>query len=176
MVIEDGVDFKVAENALVATAVAVDKEEDAFLRGGTPERAEFENSIADEATEEDQLTEIDEDEWTETNNFGISNNSSSGGASSLDSRLSFIYQLNFIFRISFLIKFDELGLSQLHLFFFNSTKLRIWSINRISDEFLCLWWNNQHILIWLVHAGLDQLSFVSLCSSFAALFHIRWPL
>ena len=81
MVIEDGVDYDVVKNLLPA-AVAVEKDGDAFLREGTPERAEFENSIADEATEDDQLSEIDEDEWTETNNFAISNNSGSGGASS----------------------------------------------------------------------------------------------
>ena len=81
-IVEGGI-FDVVKTPLVLAGV--DKEED-FLRGGTPERAEFENSIADEAAQEDQLSEIDEDEWTETNNFAISNNSSSGGASSLDSR------------------------------------------------------------------------------------------
>ena len=85
MEIVDGGNYDAVKNALVAAAAAVDKVEDAFLRGGTPERAEFENSIADQATEEDQLSEIDEDVWTETNNFTVSNNSSPGGASSLDS-------------------------------------------------------------------------------------------
>lgn len=66
---------------------AVEATED-FRRGGTPERAEFENSIADEAAKEDQLSEIDEDEWTDRN-FGSSIHTGSGSedeASSLESR------------------------------------------------------------------------------------------
>uniref|UniRef100_T1JBG6 Glucose-6-phosphate 1-dehydrogenase n=1 Tax=Strigamia maritima TaxID=126957 RepID=T1JBG6_STRMM len=41
------------------------------LRGATPERAEFENSIVDQATEDETLSEMDEDEWTDRN-FGTS--------------------------------------------------------------------------------------------------------
>ncbi len=57
-----------------------------FRRDGTPERVEFENSIADEAAKEDQLSEIDEDEWTD-HNFGNSVHSGTEDeASSLDDR------------------------------------------------------------------------------------------
>ena len=58
-------------------------EGDFMRRGGTPERVEFENTITDEAKEEDQLSEIDEDEWTD-HNFGNSVMTSSDEASSFD--------------------------------------------------------------------------------------------
>ncbi|KAF0299769.1 [F-actin]-monooxygenase Mical [Amphibalanus amphitrite] len=37
------------------------------LRGVTPERAEFENSVCDPMSEDELLSEIDEDEWTDRN-------------------------------------------------------------------------------------------------------------
>lgn len=73
------------KSPLVKAAVEADDLD--FRRDGTPERVEFENSIADEATKEDHLSEIDEDEWTD-HNFGNSVHSGTEDeASSLDSRL-----------------------------------------------------------------------------------------
>lgn len=78
--------YKVIKNPLVEAAKEAEGE--IFRRDGTPERVEFENSIAAEAASADDLSEIDEDEWTD-HNFGISINSGSAGsedeASSLDS-------------------------------------------------------------------------------------------
>ena len=37
------------------------------LRGATPERAEFENSVCDPLSEEEPLSEMDEAEWTDRN-------------------------------------------------------------------------------------------------------------
>ena len=68
--------FEVVKSPLVQAAHA-----DAFLREGTPERVEFENSITDQTAEEEELSEIDEDEWTD-HNFGNSIVSSSAEASS----------------------------------------------------------------------------------------------
>ncbi|XP_059350658.1 F-actin-monooxygenase MICAL3-like isoform X10 [Daphnia carinata] len=74
--------FEPLKSPLVQAAVqAADPD---FRRDGTPERVEFENSIADEAAKEDQLSEIDEDEWTD-HNFGNSTHSGTEDeASSLD--------------------------------------------------------------------------------------------
>ena len=73
---------EVIKNPLLESAKRVEED---FRRDGTPERVEFENSIAIEAAE-DNLSEIDEDEWTD-HNFGNSINSGSDSdedASSLD--------------------------------------------------------------------------------------------
>ncbi|XP_046461046.1 F-actin-monooxygenase MICAL3-like isoform X11 [Daphnia pulex] len=74
--------FEPIKSPLVQAAVqAADLD---FRRDGTPERVEFENSIADETAKEDQLSEIDEDEWTD-HNFGNSVHSGTEDeASSLD--------------------------------------------------------------------------------------------
>lgn len=74
--------FEPIKSPLVQAAVqAADPD---FRRDGTPERVEFENSIADEAAKEDHLSEIDEDEWTD-HNFGNSIHSATEDeASSLD--------------------------------------------------------------------------------------------
>ncbi|KAI9560901.1 hypothetical protein GHT06_011855 [Daphnia sinensis] len=74
--------FEPLKSPLVQAAVqATDVD---FRRDGTPERVEFENSIADEAAKDEQLSEIDEDEWTD-HNFGNSIHSGTEDeASSLD--------------------------------------------------------------------------------------------
>ncbi len=81
---------EVAKSPLVRAAA--DAERDLLRRGGTPERVEFENSIADGDTgagqgrPDDELSEIDEDEWTDHNfgNTGAGDQSSSDDASSFD--------------------------------------------------------------------------------------------
>lgn len=79
---EKPVVFESIKSPLVQAAV----QDPDFRRDGTPERVEFENSIADEAAKDDQLSEIDEDEWTD-HNFGNSIHSGTEDeASSLDSR------------------------------------------------------------------------------------------
>lgn len=76
--------FESIKNPLDRIQAAVQAADLDFRRDGTPERVEFENSIADEAAKEDQLSEIDEDEWTD-HNFGNSVHSGTEDeASSLD--------------------------------------------------------------------------------------------
>ena len=73
--------FVVRQSPMVKAAVAVEAD---FTRGDTPERVEFENSVAVEADHEaDELSEIDEDEFTD-HNFGNSIVSSSDDASSFE--------------------------------------------------------------------------------------------
>lgn len=101
--------YEVIKNPLVEAARQA---EEIFRRDGTPERVEFENSIAIEATA-DNLSEIDEDEWTD-HNFGNSVNS---GSASSDDDISSLDRFAHLFLslscYPFLIKNHLILLSQL---------------------------------------------------------------